>query len=111
MRAIAFAGLAFALVAGAASAQTRLTDVQFIKAAECAGIEQGMKADTASVRAFLQSERAGRPVYVQTRAEQAMDEAKRKVKRAGKATLEELEAQRQGVCVGLLGASLTSAAR
>lgn len=101
---------AFAIVAAAAttvSAQTpRLTDVEYIKAARCAGLA-GAGAlgggDAAAFDVLLKDQRRAREGFIQDRARNARAAAMRDAGRADAAKKAALIAERDGICMTLVG--------
>jgi len=101
------------IVALAATAATtayaqpgRLTDVQYLQAARCAGLasSEGLGAmDTASIDSLLKAEGRGRIGYISDKAQAARDEARRTANRAKAERKSSLMTERSGVCARYLG--------
>ncbi|MDP1739285.1 MAG: hypothetical protein Q8L23_17815 [Caulobacter sp.] len=91
--------LATAVSGGAAIANDRLTDSQFIAAAKCRGLMQG--ADTAGIDAVLQANKAGRMGLVLDRADTARKAAATKARKAsGPGGKAEMARQAADACAG-----------
>jgi len=81
-----------------AFAQTRLSDVQFIKAARCAGLAGD--ADS-KFGALMKANQRGREAFVITKADETLRAAKREAKRASNGGKAEIEAELSGACASL----------
>ena len=81
-----------------ALAQTRLSDVQFIKVAHCSGLAGDGRFD-----AVFDANRYGRTARVLDRAEEARRDAARKAKRARDTGKMEINAELSGICASLAG--------
>lgn len=93
--AIVAAAATFA-VSGAALAQTRLTDSQYIAAARCRGLTTG---DAAAIDAVLEANSAGRVGPAVQQAAAARKAAERSVRKArGEGARAELARQRAAAC-------------
>ena len=109
---LAAASLAFAgTIAGAAQAGSKLTDVDYLKAARCKGLAEGLGGnDTASLSALVKAEGVSRSETIYTEGQKQEDRAKRDSKNTdGK---ERLTAELNGPCVAFLsGGKETASAR
>lgn len=85
-----------AAAATTATAQTRLSDVQFIKIAHCSGLAGDGRFD-----AVFDANKRGRGGPIMDRAEEARRDAIRKAKRAGEGGKMEINAELTGVCASL----------
>lgn len=94
--------LAATTAASAAYAQpTRLTDVEYLQAARCAGLaaaENLGAMDTSSIDALLKAEGRGRASYIADKADAARDQARRAANRAGTERKSGFVAERAGAC-------------
>src|SRR5471032_3135864 len=85
----------------AVAAPTRLTDVQFIAANRCLGIEstKALAApDADALRQLVKSQTWGRASYIYDKADQARDDGSREASRSGAEANIRLTAERDGVC-------------
>lgn len=94
--------------AGAASAATINTDLDFLKASRCKGIAAGFGADTSSVDKVLKAESRTRPEVILNRGKDEMDRAKRQTADAN--MKDRLTAELNGACVAYLSPSNTDVA-
>ncbi|MEI9963930.1 MAG: hypothetical protein WDM92_03755 [Caulobacteraceae bacterium] len=92
-------------VAGVASAETtRLSDVAYMQAARCAGLASSGKldaADAGAIKALVRSQSAGRMPYVQDKADEIQQSAKREADHADDSTKAKLSAELSGACASL----------
>ena len=110
LTAILAVAAACASAAVATAAPARLTDVQFIAANRCVGLESTKTAGTSDVdalRQLVKSQDGGRAAYIYDKADQARDDAAREASRSGAENNVRLAAERNGVCRSL--ASITTA--
>jgi hypothetical protein len=108
MRTIAtIVALAAATAATATTAvaqpNVRLSDVEYMQAARCAGIAASTAADTASINALLKAQGKGRANYISAKADELQSDAARAVRRANDYGKQSLIAERDGVCKRFLG--------
>lgn len=97
--AVMIAAAAAGFTATAATAQTRLSDTQFIKAARCAGLAG---EDAARFDELLKANKRGRADFVLTKASDAKASAVRQIRKAdGEGAKAEIAAELAGVCAGL----------
>jgi len=99
--AIALSGLAFA---GSAAAETRISDVDFIKASRCKALAAspvGAGVDTAQLDALLKSQGQTRPELILQKADEAAARAKRQARSAD--AQPRLSAELTGACAAYLG--------
>jgi hypothetical protein len=103
--------VACASAAVALASPTRLSDVQFIAANRCLGIE-GAKAfagsDADALRQLVKSQQWGRAAYINDKADQARDDGAREASHAGAETNVRLTSERDGVCRALVGTTTAS---
>ena len=87
--------------AGVASASSRVTDVDYLRANRCKGLAEGLGgADTANLEAMLKAEGRSRADAVIQRASEEVARAKRE---AGKADLKDrLSAELNGPCLAYM---------
>lgn len=102
---IAIAALAAATTTTAfAQPSDRLTDVDYMQAARCAGIASvDSSVDTASVNALLKTQGRGRASYIADKADEMRSDAARSAKRANGYAKEKLNAELTGACKRFLG--------
>ncbi len=106
MRKFTAAAIAIAAVAGfttttAATAQTRLSDTAYIKAARCAGLAG---EDAAQFNELVKSNARGRASFVLDKAANAKSDAARQVRKAdGEGAKAQIAAELAGACAGLAG--------
>jgi hypothetical protein len=101
---------ACASAAVATAAPARLTDVQFIAANRCIGLESTKalaSPDSDALRRLVKSQDGGRASYIYDKADQARDDGARDASRSGAENNLRLAAERDGVCRSL--ASITTA--
>lgn len=91
--AIAVIGLA---VAAPAMAASKVTDVEYIQAARCLGIAQGLAADTGALEAFVKAAGRTRLSYIQLRADEEQARGKRDARSSGRT--ERATAELNGPC-------------
>ena len=105
--AVALLALAATTISGVAFAQTnRLTDVEYLQVARCAGLaaSQSLGAmDTASIDSLLKAQRMGRAGYIIDQAQGVRAETERAANRAKPERKATLLAERAGVCAHYLG--------
>ena len=100
-----FAVLALAavtLAAGSASATESMTDLQYLKANRCKGLATTLSAvaDPAAIAAFIKADRGARMPFIQERAANEFQRAKREAK--GEDRKERLTAELTGPCQALM---------
>ena len=96
--------------AAVATAAPRLTDVQYIAANRCIGLESTKSLaspDVDALRRLVKSQDGGRDTYIYDKADQARDDGARDASRSGAENNLRLVAERDGVCRSL--ASITTA--
>jgi hypothetical protein len=96
--------VACASAAVAVASPVRLTDVQFIAANRCLGLEstKALAApDVDALRQLVKSQTSGRDSYIYDKADQARDEGGRDASRSGAENNVRLAAERDGVCRSL----------
>ena len=102
MRTAALAMIFTAATATAATAQTdRLTDVEYLQAARCAGLASSEtlgEIDTAGVDALLKAEARGRSGFIVDKAEKARKDVERIADRAQAGRKAGLLAEREQSC-------------
>jgi hypothetical protein len=99
---LAAVSLAFAgTIAGAAQAGSKLTDVDYLKAARCKGLAEGLGgSDAASLTALVKAEGVSRSDVIYSEGQKQEDRAKRDAGHSdGK---ERLAAELNGPCVAFL---------
>ncbi|HLY77834.1 MAG TPA: hypothetical protein VKQ70_00555 [Caulobacteraceae bacterium] len=103
------AAVASATVAVAAPA--RLSDVQFLAANRCLGIES-TKAfatpDTDTLRKLVKDQNWGRDSYIYDKADQAREDGQREASRSGAENSIRLASERDGVCRALVSTTTAS---
>jgi hypothetical protein len=95
---------ACASAAVAVASPARLTDVQFIAANRCLGLESTkafVAPDADALRQLLKGQTGGRESYIYDKADQARDDGARDAARAGAESNVRLAAERDGVCRSL----------
>jgi len=97
------AGLA---TAGAASASTIKTDLDYLKASRCKGLATGLGADTANLDAALKAESRVRAEVIIDRGKDEMDRAKHQAADAN--MKDRLTAELNGPCMAYLSPSSTT---
>ena len=102
--AIALAVTAFA-AAGSASASSKATDVDFLKANRCKGLATTLTGvvDTTALDAFIKSERGARAPYIIDRADVELAKARKEARSDDRK--ERLTAELTGACSAYLGGS------
>jgi len=92
---------ACASAAVAVASPTRLSDVEFIAANRCVGLES-TKAfsgpDVTALRQLVKTQEWGRESYIYDKADQARQDGERDASRAGAESTVRLTAERDGVC-------------
>jgi len=99
-----------ASAAVAVASPPRLSDVQFLAANRCLGIEstkQFASPDADALRQLLKGQTGGRDSYIYDKADQIREDGVRDASRAGAENNARLAAERDGVCRAL--ASTTTA--
>ena len=99
-------------VAGSAIASDHLTAVDYIKAARCKGLAEGLgaTANTSSLDALVKSEGAIQPTPIYTRAQDEMQRAKRDASHDD--AKDRLTAELNGPCMAFMsGGKVTASAR
>lgn len=103
---------ACASAAVAVAAPARISDVQFIAANRCLGIES-TKAfaapDADALRQLVKSQQWGRDFYIYDKADEARDDGRREASRSGVETNIRLTSERDGVCRALASTTTASA--
>jgi hypothetical protein len=96
--------LAFFLTVGgtAAYAQPKLTDVQYVQAARCAGLVEGSGGDVAALNAILNTQSRSREAFIAERAANYRSEAARAIRKATGAKLAGLTTERDRTCATLV---------
>ena len=102
---------ACASAAVATAAPARLTDVQFLAANRCVGIEStkafaGPDAD--ALRQLVKSQEWGRDSYTYDQADQAREDGEREASRSGAENNVRLTSERDGVCRSLVSTTTAS---
>ncbi|MBS0297817.1 MAG: hypothetical protein JSR45_16025 [Proteobacteria bacterium] len=89
-------------LAGAASAQpqSRLNDLEFVKAARCAGLADGTE-NGKTLRTYVDTQSRGRGELAQDRADQARREAALQMRAAKGERLQRLSAERDACAASL----------
>ena len=98
------AALGSAAIAGAASAQPRLTDAQYLAAARCQALMQSSalgKVDSASIDAVLKTQAAYAMPAVNDRADEIRTDTLRAASHAGPNGKAALIAERDGPCTSM----------
>jgi hypothetical protein len=106
--AIALVALSLSAAAGSTFAATPASDLDYLKASRCRGIATAVGADASALQAYLKAEGGSRAPYIQTRAEDEFDRARREARGEGRARL---AAELAGPCVAYQGQARTLAAR
>lgn len=89
------------ICAGAASANERISDAQYIALSRCVGIAQALDQDGDAWAQRQREARAGRSVLVQDRADAEENQARRSARRADDRRQAELAEELQGRCASL----------
>ncbi|HZZ90816.1 MAG TPA: hypothetical protein VFE13_21005 [Caulobacteraceae bacterium] len=95
---------ACASAAVAAASPARLSDVQFIAANRCVGIESAKAfagPDVAALRQLVKTQQWGRDSFLYDKADQARQDGEREASRTGAESSMRLAAERDGVCRNL----------
>jgi len=102
---IAIAALAAASTTTAfAQPNDRLTDVEYMQAARCAGLAAGDAAvDTGSITALLKTQSHGRVGYISEKADEMRSDAARSARHANGFAKERISAELGGACKRFLG--------
>jgi len=101
---IVIAALAAAAATSAfAQPDSRLSDVEYMQAARCAGIASAGGVDTASINAMLKTQGRSRVAYIADKADEMRSDAARSAKHANGYAKEKLNAELDGVCKRFLG--------
>ena len=96
------------LIAGAAQASDRVSDLDYMKASRCKGLATGLGADSTGLDAFLKDQIRWRSSAVVDRGE---DEMKRGKREASKAEVKDrLSAELSGPCMAYTGPAKDMAA-
>jgi hypothetical protein len=95
--------------AGAASATTIKTDLDYLKASRCEGLAVGLGADTSNIDAALKKEGRTRPEVIVNRGKDEMDRAKRQTADAN--MKDKLTAELNGPCMAYLSPTNADVAR
>jgi hypothetical protein len=99
-----------ASAAVASAAPARISDVQFIAANRCLGIESAKNLgapDVDALRQLVKTQEWGRDAFVYDKADQAREDGQRDASRSGAENNLRLTGERDGVCRSL--ASITTA--
>ena len=101
---------ACASAAVAVAAPVRLSDVQFIAANRCLGIESTKAFASPDVDALrkLVNDNYGRDSYIQDKADQAREDGERDASRSSADVNQRITAERDSVCRALVGATTAS---
>jgi len=102
---------ACASAAVASAAPVRISDMQFIAANRCLGIESSKNLGTPDVdalRQLVKSQDWGRQAFIEDKADQAREDGQREASRSGAESNVRLTGERDGVCRSLV--STTTAA-
>jgi hypothetical protein len=95
----------------AVASPARLSDVQFIAANRCLGIEstkQFASPDADALRKLVKEQNWGRDSYIYDKADQSREDGERDASRAGSETNVRLTAERDGVCRALVSTTTAS---
>jgi len=101
-----------ASAAVASAAPARLSDVQFIAANRCLGIESTKSLaapDVDALRQLVKSQNWGRDSYIYDKADQARDDGQREASRSGAENDIRLTSERDGVCRALVSTTTAAA--
>jgi hypothetical protein len=101
---------ACASAAVAVAAPARLSDVQFVAANRCLGIESVKAFATPDADALrkLVKDNYGRDSYIQDKADQAREDGERDASRSGAEVSARITAERDGVCRALVSTTTAS---
>lgn len=96
-------GLAAAMLAGAASASEKVTDVAFLKASRCSGLASSIDGvvDSAALDNFVKAERGARASYIIDRGDAEYQRARKEAKSPDRR--ERLTAELSTSCQAYLG--------
>jgi hypothetical protein len=100
-----------ASAAVAVASPPRLSDVQFLTANRCLGIESSKRfasPDAEALRQLLKSQPGGRDAYIYDKADQAREDGERDASRSGAETNVRLLAERDGICRALVSTTTAS---
>lgn len=102
---VAIAALAAAAATSAfAQPNNRLSDVEYMQAARCAGLASAdSSVDTASINALLKAQGRSRVAYIADKADEMRSDAARSAKHADGYAKERLNAELGGACKRFLG--------
>ena len=103
---------ACASAAVAVAAPARISDVQFIAANRCLGIESAKafaSPDVDALRQLVKDQNWGRDSYIYDKADQAREDGQRDASRPGAENNVRLTAERDGVCRSLVSTTTASA--
>lgn len=98
---ILLAAASLAAVSAPALAAERLTDAEFIRANRCLGLTEAKalgEADTATLKQLIKTQRVGRHIFTEERADSARSEAKRQATKADESAKSALVSERDGAC-------------
>jgi hypothetical protein len=101
-----------ASAAVAVASTPRLSDVQFIAANRCIGIEstkQFASPDADALRQLLKAQPGGRDGYIYDKADQAREDGERDASRGSADVNARLAAERDGICRALVSTTTASA--
>ena len=104
---------ACASAAVASAAPARISDVQFIAANRCLGIESTKNLaspDVDALRQLVKSQDWGREAFVYDKADQAREDGQREASRNGAESNVRLTSERDGLCRSLLSTTTAAAA-
>ena len=102
---------AAAIVSPASAEPAALSDGAYLSASRCAGIAQGLGADTAAINRVVADQDVGREAFISDRAATSRDEAARTARRAGPDIKAHMTAEWNGACQAYLGAAMSTASR
>jgi hypothetical protein len=94
---MAVAGVA-AAVSPAQAQPANLSDSDYLQAAHCIGVAEGLGADGKPLSKWMDSESFNHPSYIVDQANQSRDSAARSARSANPDVKARLEAQQTGVC-------------
>jgi hypothetical protein len=103
---------ACASAAVASAAPARISDVQFIAANRCLGIESTKNLaspDVDALRQLVKSQDWGREAFVYDKADQAREDGQREASRNGAESNVRLTSERDGLCRSLLSTTTAAA--
>jgi hypothetical protein len=103
---------AFASAAVAVAAPARLSDVEFIAANRCVGLESTKafaSPDADALRQLVKNQEWGRNQFIYDQADQARDDGAREASRSGAENNIRLASERDGVCRTLASTTTASA--